>query len=381
MKKRVGVITLYNNNNNYGGIAQSYAIQKYIESLGYECYIINYKRSREGVFKIPQIQWAGIKRIKNAIVRRIEIVGDFCLKNKIESRKKYFSISREMIPHTVVYEESDIQNCNKDFDIFISGSDQIWKPFVMQAPYVLNFVNDEKIKISYASSISQTELSDEYGSFMKKSLKGYKAISVREKDAKKYLEKELERTVEWVVDPVLLLSSDEWRKVCKKERIVKEEYIFCYLLGDRKEEREWAKKICKINKKKLVVFSHVEGHCRLYDIGFGDIRIYEAGLAEFLALIRDAACVITDSFHATVFSFLLKKQFYVVPRKNKNSNENMSSRLTSVLSQMNLLDRMIDITSDKVDIIDNDYIDYNNISPKIEKQIEFSKSFLKKNLE
>ena len=177
MKKKVGIMTLYNNNNNYGGIAQSYAIQRYIESIGYECSIINYKRSRKGVFTIPQTQLTGVKGIKNALVRRIEMVGDVFLKNKIELRKICFAKSREVIPHTDVYDEENIQNCNKEFDIFISGSDQIWKPFVLQLPYVLNFVDSKKTKISYASSISQTELSDKYGCFMKKYLEEYKAIS------------------------------------------------------------------------------------------------------------------------------------------------------------------------------------------------------------
>ncbi|MFQ9927684.1 MAG: polysaccharide pyruvyl transferase family protein [Anaerobutyricum soehngenii] len=381
MKKKVGVITLYNNNNNYGGIAQSYAIQRYIESIGYECSIINYKRSRKGVFTIPQTQLTGVKRIKNALVRRIEMVGDVFLKNKIELRKICFAKSREVIPHTDVYDEENIQNCNKEFDIFISGSDQIWKPFVLQLPYVLNFVDSKKTKISYASSISQTELSDKYGCFMKKYLEEYKAISVREKDAKDYLEKTIGRKVEWVVDPVLLLSSNEWKEVCNEERIIKEDYIFCYLLGDRKEEREWAKKISKINKKKLVVFSHVEGHCRLYDIGFGDISIYEAGLPEFLSLIRDASCVITDSFHATVFSFLFEKQFYVLPRRNKNSDENMETRLTSVLTQMNLLERKISDTLEVAGNIEENYIDYIHLKSNIKTQIEFSKDFLRENLE
>ena len=139
MSKRVGVITLYNNNNNYGGIAQSYATQKYISSLGYECSIINYKRSKIGVFQNPSIKLKGWKRIENAMVRRVEMIGEYLLRDKIETRKQYFAKSREQIPHTKVYDESNIAECNKEFDVLISGSDQIWKPYVMQLPYVLNF--------------------------------------------------------------------------------------------------------------------------------------------------------------------------------------------------------------------------------------------------
>lgn len=380
MNKRVGIITLYNNNNNYGGIAQSYATQKYISSLGYDCTIINYKRSKTGCFNIPTIKLKGWKRIINAVVRRIELVGEYFLCDKIETRKQYFAKSRDMIPHTKVYDESNIQKCNNDFDVFVSGSDQIWKPYVMQLPYVLNFVESNKVKISYASSISQTNLSNEYAFFMKKHLESYTAISVREVDAQEYLSSVTGRMVKWVVDPVLLLSEDEWQELCVKRRLVDEPYVFCYLLGDRKEERKWVERFSKINKRKLVVLPHVEGRCRIFDIGFGDLGIYNAGVPEFLTLIRDADYVVTDSFHAVVFSYLMKKQFFALPRRNKNSDENMSSRLTSVLTQMGLLHRMIDIGKSAPDLAESNHIDYNNLDSKIEEQIELSKQFLKTNL-
>lgn len=381
MNKRVGIITMYNNNNNYGGIAQGYALQKYISARGYDCKLINYRRSSKGAFVILPVRLKGIKRIHNAIVRRCEMVGEKLLVKKIDTRKRYFAISREEIPHTELYTEETIKSCNSEFDVLVSGSDQIWKPFVMQLPYVLSFAAPGKTKISYASSISETHLPDTYGLFMKKYLSDYKAISVRERDAKEYLCAQTGREIEWVVDPVLLLSAEEWKSKCLNSRIVNEPYIFCYLLGDRKEERVWAEKVAKENNMKLVVFPHVEGRFRFHDLGFGDISIYEAGLSEFLTLILYAECIITDSFHATVFSYLLHRQFYVLPRRNKNNKENMSSRLTSVLSQMGLEDRLIDISKRKKTLIQNNLIDYTQTNSKIEAQIRMSKEFLKKALE
>ena len=173
--KKVGIITLYNNNDNYGGLAQGMALQQFIEANGYDCKLINYRRK-------PGVLFASTRPLKarfmNAIPARVERILSKLVIEDISQRRKAFIESREGIPHTNEFNENTIDDCNAEFDIFVTGSDQVWRPCVVQDPYVLSFVKDKR-KISYASSISQTVLSEAYGKYMRRNLSTY-YISTRD---------------------------------------------------------------------------------------------------------------------------------------------------------------------------------------------------------
>lgn len=372
--KKVGIITLYNKNDNYGGLAQGMALQQFIESNGYESKIINYRRN-------PGVLFASTRplmdRIKNFLPTRVERILSKLVIEDISLRKKAFIESREGIPHTNEYNEDTIDDCNDEFDIFVTGSDQVWRPCVVQDPYVLSFVNNKK-KISYASSISQTELSEEYGNYMRRNLSTYNAISVREIQAKQYLEDILNREVEWVCDPVLLLDRKVWLDKCKQvDKLCKKPYVFSYVLGNIRETRRVCNKIAKRQRLTQVVFPHVEGRFRLADINWGDEKVFSAGASEFLALIRDADLIVTDSFHAAVFSIIFEKQFFVLPRKNRVEDGDMSSRLTSFLRTVGLENRIL-LKAEEIE--NSSCIDYSNLKKEYYDQIQKSRDWLIKAL-
>lgn len=328
---RVGIITLYNNNANYGGIAQAYALQKYIEKLGYGCKVINYRRTTNTVFGAPAVKRTLLTKVRDKIVWLIE--NELTKRNERAFKKRYDAMCcfrEKNIPHTKEYTDETIEECVDSFDVFISGSDQIWKPQVIREPFVLGFVPDCKPKLSYASSISQVDLSEAYGEFMKERLQSYCSISVREKEAKIYLQNLLGREVDWVTDPVLLLDREDWDCIAS-DRKYKEKYIFCYFLGDSVSARREAKKYAKYKNLKLITMPYLKGRWRAVDQGLGDVQLFDAGVEDFLSLIKYADCVITDSFHATVFSYIFQRDFFVFPRVDKGSNENMNSRISSFL--------------------------------------------------
>lgn len=328
---RVGIFTLYYNNANYGGIAQAYALQTYIETLGYDCNVINYHRTTKSIFGSPVVKRSFLRKLKDKIVWIVENI--FSKYNEVSFQKRdnamrYFR--ENSIAHTQEYTDETITECLNSFDVFISGSDQIWKPQVIRSPFALGFVPDRIPKLSYASSISQVDLPETYGDFMREHLRSYCYISVREKEAQTYLQNLLGREIDWVTDPVLLLDNTEWESIASNRRY-KEKYIFCYLLGDSISARREAKKYAKYKNFKLITMPHLKGRWRAVDQGFGDEQLFDAGVEDFLSLIRFADCIITDSFHAVVFSYIFKKDFFVFPRIDKGSNENMNSRISSFL--------------------------------------------------
>lgn len=352
--KKIGIITLYYNNDNYGGIAQAYALNKYIENLGYDSEVISYKRTpvhipgvrerikKEGLFSVicSKMEMLPEKLILKISTKYVVKKYGSDLEKKISQRKDAFKRSRELVRHSKVYTEDTIQNCIGAYDCYVSGSDQIWKPGVLQSPYVFEFLPDEYKRISYASSITVTDYPSQYGDYMKKNLAHYMWISVRENSAKTYLENLLHRSVDVVVDPTMLLDKNEWEKITG-ERVIKEHYLFAYLLGEDHKQRKQITQYAKERNIKIVTLPHVEGKVRAADIGFGDRQLYDIDLSAFLSLIKYADCVCTDSFHAVVFSNIFETDFFVFERVILSKKANMNSRLDTLLDMLGEKNKMI----------------------------------------
>ena len=87
----------------------------------------------------------------------------------------------------------------------------------------------------------------------------------------------------------------------------------------------------------IVTFPHILGNdVRKSDLFFGDIRDYASGPREFLGLIKNAEFVITDSFHACVFSMIFRTPFAVFERDKANRKGNMNSRIYDFLEEYHL---------------------------------------------
>ena len=169
-------------------------------------------------------------------------------------------------------------------------------------------------------------LSDPYQQIFKKALEGYQAISVREKSSVQLLNPLTSMEVQWVLDPTLLLSRNDWDRVCS-ERLIDEKYLFCYFLGANKKARSLAQKMAKQKNLKLVTIAYASGVIQLIDKKFGDERLFDVSPQQFISLIKNAEYVFTDSFHAVVFSFLYQKQYFVFNRSQKCE---MSARITDI---------------------------------------------------
>lgn len=388
--KKAGIITLYYKNDNYGGIAQGYALQQYIKTLGIESEMISYQRTPlKGLSKSEEIKKLGVKgfislktdcffkKTKAKVVNKSAVKKyGATLRDKIQQRKDAFEVSREEISHSPVYTEDTIADCSDRYDYFISGSDQIWKPGVLQNPYIFTFLPEDKVRFSYASSITTLNTNEEYDSKMKNALEKYKWISVREESGQKYLEQLLNRNVDLVVDPTFLLSQSQWEEYIT-ERQIKEKYVFTYFLGQSVKQRKILEKYAKEKNLKIVSLPHVEGKIYGCDINFGDIQLYDVNVRQFLSLIKYADVVFTDSFHAGVFSNIFETQYWIFEREVFSKKVSMNSRLDTLLSLLGEEDRKI---SEYTDIHNND-IDFNKAKSKLNIEIDKSKELLKKALD
>ena len=176
--------------------------------------------------------------------------------------------------------------------------------------------------------------------------------------------------VEWVLDPVFLLEKSDWDDVACKNSHFKGKYIFCYFLGENKKERQIARKYARKRHLKVVTIKDlfVEYNVRL-DERFANIRIENANPSDFVSLIKNSEYVFTDSFHATAFSLIYKKQFFVF---NRYKNGGMNDRIKSILNLFNAINRFCEAEQENFDYVNNlkdlNYLDNQEEFEKLKKQ-------------
>lgn len=372
--KKVGIVSLYYNSKNYGGLLQAYALVKIIENLGYPCEQIslstyrNQKRKRKiTVNKLVKYLNTRIKKICNNIVYAQVI-------KEINVRNLKFTQFEKKIPHSKkIYTYQELKENFEGYQVVIAGSDQIWNMSWYKPEYFLDFVPNDVYKFSYAASMPNINLTHSQKEIIKKHLKNFKSISVREKVTVDFLQKLINTQVRCVLDPTLLLKKEEWDGICGKP-IVKEKYILCYFLDKNRELKKIVKRIAKEKGLKLVVLPHLSGLIR-EDISFGDYKLFDIAPDDFISLIKNAEYVFTDSFHATVFSNIYKTKYYVFCR---NGEKNMIDRITTVLELFEAKDRLILSDRDIIKKISDEPIRYDE--NKIEIHRKESIQYLENNL-
>ena len=333
---KIGIVSLYYRNRNYGGQLQSYALEKYISDLGYNVEQICWERIIDTTPVISKKK-KDISYYIRAIYRRAKKKIYFLLYDKkLKKRLMCVKNFEKSIRHSEkIYDADSISKVNDEYDAFVIGSDQVWNVFWCGTQYFLEKAPKEKYKFSYAASMPDTNLNDDEKNAVYRALEDFDSISVREKATADFLSELCNREVKHVLDPTLLLNKSQWDEISDKT-LVDGKYVFCYFLGRDKEYRKVAKKFAKKVNLKLVTLPHLTGVVDA-DLTFADKRLYEVSPADFVSLIKNAEYVITDSFHAAVFSNIYKVKYYVFNR----SELEMSERIVTLLDIFNSNERFL----------------------------------------
>lgn len=359
--------------NNLGTALQAYALHKKLLDLGYDNEYIDYTIPRSE----SRIIASAIKQSFLSLLRALKLADlntnhwetrmfkgtakrteDFRLR---EIRRKIF------IPST-------LNSANNVYDKFIVGSDQMWFPDAIlrggDPMRLLDFVTDYRKKYSYAPSFGTTHLSIEFLEAFVPRVNEFNLISCRERSNSELLAKKLKREVEFVLDPTMLLTAEQWRKVSRRDNnhpIGK--YILCYILGTKPCVSAYAEMLgSKTGLPVHYILTHPyyasKKNC-----------IMDVGPQEFISLIDNCECLVTDSFHGIMLSVKLQKPFYVFTKLSDNEVNNDNDRISEVLNEFCLTDRFCkdDIKPTKLE-----RIDYGVVSPKVDDLIRISENHLKK---
>lgn len=361
--KKVSIITCHDVYN-HGASLQSYALLFYIRNKGYDVTVVNYKPA----YLAKDFSYTSVpskKYRKNFITKILYIVAKIPSKFQANLRARNFdSFSKSYISTTneIYMNNEDLRKISSMYDIYICGSDQIWNTLFENGKdpaFYLNYVNSNKLKISYAASLATEKIYDNYEEFVKENVSNLDFISVRESSSKNILKSiGVNNDICHVCDPAFLLDSDQWDSIAAKFQ-KKEKYILVYDFDNSENIRKVAMKIAK--ERNMKIYSINPGKFSYADKSFKTV-----GPDMFLALIKNSDYVVTNSYHAVVFSVIYRKEFLVIGRK-----EAINIRMEDLMYHLNIGDRFLqDSIHINLDVLND--VDYS----LLEKLISSSKNFL-----
>lgn len=321
---KLGIVTIFDLSN-YGNRLQNYALSHTLQKK-FGCQVETLVSCGEQPFENGNyLLW-----LKNRIAKACCVVPAFAEKKwgvGMTRWSNFYRWSKKQIPTRYVYGQPRLPDAIREqYDFFVAGSDQIWNwrfPATKFDDYFLTFARDAQ-KIAYAASFGVEDIPQELQKTYQEGLQGFAHLSVREAAGATIVQKLVGREVPILIDPVMLLTREEWRKVAKKPRVdLTKPYVLKYYLGDGNEDIDrWAK------DKGYQVYPLLDPAVP---------KLYSAGPGEFLSLIANAALVVSDSFHCIAFSILFQRPFVVCQRRDKEGD--MHSRLHTLLETFGFQDR------------------------------------------
>lgn len=386
-KNKIGCVIAYRKGHtNYGTSLVGYALLKKLQQLGYEVEVINYIKR---LTLIQKIEWVvnAIRcgEIKNVLAR-------FTEKNKLAKYPNYaigiakrtkaveFYKARKFIPFFRDYVGYDCLCVgSKSYNAVVVGSDQVWTPMGLPTKfYNLLFVDDSVRKVAYASSFGVSVIPLFQHKATGAYLDRFYEIGVRELKGKEIVDSLSHQKAQIVADPTLLLDREEWSEEIKESKVkLDEPYIFCYFLGTNMEARKAANELKAKTRYKIVTLRHMDEYIP-EDEQFGDYAPYDVNPNDFLAYIKNAAYVCTDSFHCSAFSIQFHKQFMTFYRFAVESKIGRNSRIDSLFNTIGISrNHIYDGDISKID----EPIDWGTVDKRLEGFRENSLLFLKSALE
>jgi len=330
---KIGILT-FHFADNYGAVLQAYALQTYIEALGHDVSIINYRplymtnggclrlpRSKRDVYANATVLFIKIARLRAALTGKKRDMAFAAF------RSKHLKIG-ELEYTTLSQLRAEPPNC----DAYICGSDQIWNPPAragVDAAYYLDFGAKTCRRISYAASFGAAVLDEDYKQDIGRLLRRLDAVSVREESGVKLAESMAGQHALWVPDPALLLN--DYASVMSEPE--DKDYVFSYCLCGNdyiKDVQEFVAK--SLRSRVLLPYSPQQ---RWASNG----TVVHLGPSEWLGCIKCARAVVTNSFHGTVFSILFCKPFITVPLSGRK--QGLNERFTSLLTRLGLSSRLL----------------------------------------
>lgn len=351
--KKIGILT-FHRAVNYGAQLQAYALQRTVSELGADCELIDY------------ICPAITKPYKPFNIKKSKPLQSFaksCImfNRRRKKNKSFESFQNKIVKSKEQYTPETISQVKDKYDLFITGSDQVFSPWCVDfdPAYFLTFAEDRK-KYSYAASFATKEIPEDKKEEFSRRLSGFQKISVREKEGVRLVKELCGKPAEINLDPTLLLGADKWSEIAQAP--ANEPYVLIYTVMPQISLVDFARKLAKEKNMKIIFLSDAPHFPNK------NIECVRASSVEsFIGYIKNASYVVSNSFHATAFSVIFHRSMFIEFQNKINRNV----RSESFLGELGI-SRGIDSGN-----AEETEIDWNDVDKKLGVQRQKSLDYLK----
>ena len=330
---RVGILTLHHSYN-CGSMLQAFALQETLERMGHEVRVINF--SNEGQARLYRVleRPTSLKRI----------VKDLLLAPRAgRIRRNFAAYERFMTEHLhldgpVVRHREELDDAG--YDVVVAGSDQVWNVTIDDGDdaYFLPWVTRAR-RVAYAPSFGARSIARFSPDPRVHAgwLKDFDALSIRERNGRRWIRELIGVDVPVLLDPTLLLDAGDYAPLEHRPPGLPGEYLFYYAPSYSRPINRFVAAIAKRHGLAVVAFNAKTFYVKGMGLT-GFVLPAVEGPAAYLALIRGAAAVVTTSFHGTVFSTIYRRPFWTVKNGGMYHDDD---RVLTLLEALGLQDRLV----------------------------------------
>lgn len=327
---KVGIIT-FHHTTNYGATLQAYALCKVIEEYRYDVEIIDYRPYKTAINYLGRLM--PIKPIHgNYSKYKWE---SYFISYLIQAWKmRRFLLSKLKLSQEKTYTKNGLAKFRNKYDVVVCGSDQIWHTKDrfsggFDPSFFLDFIDSEKTKkISYAPSFGQTKNLEQNKQLISNLISEFDSVSVRDNNSLQLIEQNCGKTAKKVLDPTFLNDFSEFKFTPK----IQQKYLLLYFISSYTTEQEEKIKslLESIPKFKNLLIVSLARPSKI-----ADVNLITIDPEEWVGYFRNAAYVITGSYHGTIFSLKFKRQFSVFAQPD-------NVKIKDLLEDLNLESRILD---------------------------------------
>lgn len=380
---KIGIITFWNSNDNYGQVLQCYALQWYLRKIGHSPFLIKYDYSsdfcKDAENHIQDINRPFCHALKSKIKHLIKtlLTKAFCSKsNNLSSKLRNFDIFRQnniQSTPNVYYSLKELQQNPPEADIYIAGSDQIWNVNPVKwrhTAFFLNFGDMEIKKISYAASIARKDYPQEWMSTLASELNRFSNISVRELESVDICQ-QCGIRASLVLDPTLLATKEAYTSFLTGFKRIEQLYLYIININSADELRieEIMRAKGNLSIKATVSSGYLPATKFIQNIEYEDSTV-----EKWLNNIATSQYVITSSFHGVMFCIMFHTPFLFIPLRGQFSSGN--NRVSSILAQLGITERYLN-ENDDIEIKLHQPINWEKVDEKLKILRKVSTEWLK----
>lgn len=358
---------------NFGAALHSFAFQKALEKKGIESAIVDYRSKHVEDFDFNNLFLTDFRRgkIKGAKSFITSLINTGSLRTKYKKFLRFYE------NHCIMYSDNGSafyysrfltgDYNNFPFSTVVCESDVTWSPLTNEGfdrVLFFDFECFESInKVAYSPSISNTVLTDEQESEFKRLLGNYDSLSSREDDTAKYVTELVSRPCAWVLDPVLLLTLDDYRPYIQDMQF--EGYVLLYnCMKNDKNLIKQAQELATEKNLKLIEISDYNQN----KFQYGHTVLTNLGIEEFLGMFNNATYIVTNGFHGACFALIFNKEFYLFAR------DGLDIKIRSLLRMVNLESRYVPLGG-AIDV-SKPPIDYQSVNSRLAEERKSSFNYI-----